>query len=93
MVLHLAVESGALKAVELLLAELGADPNIKDDKGQTPLDKAISKKHVEIIKMLAVKSGVDVNAKNKDGQTLLQQETIREGLHFTKQWIVGMLKL
>lgn len=47
----------------------GANPNIKDINGQTPLMLAIIKGHKEIYKML-LEYGADVNIKDKKGYTV-----------------------
>ena len=58
--LALAVIFGKYKIVKLLL-EHGADPNIKDDEGKTPLDHAILLKESNIINLL-----LDHNSKMND---------------------------
>jgi ankyrin repeat protein len=49
--LHRAAELGRKAAVELLLAR-GADPNLKDEDGRTPLSLAKEKGHKEIVEFL-----------------------------------------
>lgn len=56
-----------IEIIETLL-ENGADPNLKDDLGETPIFHAESKDAVEIL----VKYGADVNHNRKDGLTLLE---------------------
>jgi ankyrin repeat protein len=49
--LHIAVASGHRDIVELLVTR-GADVNVKDRMGQTPLDMAKQKRQTEIIDLL-----------------------------------------
>jgi ankyrin repeat protein len=46
--LHLAAESGAVRAVDVLLRQPGVDPLARDDKGRTPRDVALREGHVAI---------------------------------------------
>lgn len=66
--LHFAVDSSdpevALKLVNALL-EAGANPNVADDEGYTPLHHAMVHERLEIIAAL-VKAGADPNQKAKD---------------------------
>jgi len=64
-----AVKEGDTAKLERLLKE-GADVNVKDDYGRTPLHVAAEKGEVEIVKLLLEK-GADVNVKNNNGQTPL----------------------
>lgn len=54
--LHYAVEGGHMGAVEALL-KLGADPNIQNERGETALDNALKKNHIDIATLLAMKGG------------------------------------
>ena len=58
-----------MEIVELLIAK-GADVNMRDDSGQTPLLNATSGGHKEIIELF-IAEGADVNAKGYDGMTPL----------------------
>jgi ankyrin repeat protein len=53
-----------------LLLEHGADPNIKNKDGITPLHWAVFKSgvHVEVVKLL-LEHGADPNIQNKKGRT------------------------
>ena len=57
---------GETKAVELLL-QLGADVNVRQEDGGTPLHIAFFLGRAEIAELL-MKGGADVNAKNKRGE-------------------------
>jgi uncharacterized protein len=53
------------------LIDLGADVNVKDDIGQTPLFYAAKKGHIDTCKIL-VKSGADIDTEDKKGKTAIQ---------------------
>ena len=55
--------------VELLISA-GADVNVKDYKGDTPLHRAVWMDNIELAKLL-IASGTDVNAKDNYGETPL----------------------
>ena len=65
--LHLAAESGKEGKTDLLL-KYGADPNVRDNFGQTPLHLA---GRTSVIKLL-LKYGADPKAKDNRGRTALQ---------------------
>lgn len=56
------------KNIVKILIENGADVNLKDKRGSTPLYWAAFRNNFEIAKMLLEK-GADVNIKNNDGAT------------------------
>ena len=60
-----AAQRGSIESVKQYL-DAGADMNVKDDSGWTPLHWAASKVHNKIAKLL-IEKGADVNAVNKDG--------------------------
>jgi ankyrin repeat protein len=69
--LHGASKRGDLEAVKHLLAQKGADINLKDYwSGQTALHAAAVGGHLEIVKFL-VESGADKEAKTKSALTPL----------------------
>lgn len=61
----------------LLLTENGANVNIKDKKGKTPLhsacefDRLPQENCLEVIKFLIANAGADLNSKDNDGRTPL----------------------
>jgi ankyrin repeat protein len=61
----LACENGHLKVVSFL-QQHGADLNIKDKYGWTPLHVACEKEHLEVVSFLLL-HGADVNIKGNDG--------------------------
>lgn len=67
--LHIAVNLKHLHMAEFLL-EKGADPNIKDKYGFTPLHKAIQSGQDDMIKLL-IRHGMDLNIVDGGGQTPL----------------------
>ena len=68
--LHWVAQRGLTNGVACLLAN-GADPNVTDDKGQTPLhfiaQKGVGKNQVELL----IEYGADLNARDDTGQTPL----------------------
>ena len=67
--IHKAAEAGNIEAVKQHLAD-GADVNVKDKVGGTPLHHAAFNGHKEIVELL-IANGADVNAKNNGGKTPL----------------------
>jgi len=68
-VLHLAAENGDLDIVKLLVKH-GADINVVDSDGNTPLALTAFKGWLEIVHFL-IENGADVNIKNDNGDTAL----------------------
>ena len=67
--LHIVVKRGDLTYLRFLLAK-GADPNLKDDKGTTPLLLAATTGESEMISVL-IQQGANVNLGNSSGETPL----------------------
>ena len=67
--IHVAAREGNIEAVKQHLAS-GADVNVKDKVGGTPLHLAAFNGHKEIVELL-IANGADVNARNKYGWTPL----------------------
>jgi ankyrin repeat protein len=62
----------ARRRLEVLkeLLRLGADPNIRDDRGQTPLHRALEKGYdIEVFELL-LKHGASPDIAGKDGRTV-----------------------
>ena len=64
-----AAEKGNFEAVKKML-EYGADPNMRNNYGATPLSWAAEKGHTEMVKVL-LEAGADPNMKNGNGSTPL----------------------
>ena len=67
--LHIVVKRGDMTYLRFLLAK-GADPNMKDDKGTTPLLLAATAGATEMIQLLLAQ-GANVNLGNSSGETPL----------------------
>ncbi|PRP82148.1 hypothetical protein PROFUN_10356 [Planoprotostelium fungivorum] len=72
--LHHAAKSGAWEASEFLLGE-GANPNLTDADGFTPLDYACTNGH-DRIAILLVSQGAKFDAKSKNGMRIIQQSPL-----------------
>ena len=74
--LHSICSSGNRKRAEViaLLLASGADVNLKDQDGNTPLAKVFCNHHYEIPEIIALfqQAGADFNAKNNAGRSILQ---------------------
>lgn len=68
-VLHMAAGLGYVDMVELFL-DAGADPNVQDDLGGTPLINAAASSSVDVMKLLLSRSA-DVNCQRSNGLTAL----------------------
>ena len=67
--LHAAVLRSDAPAVAALLAE-GADPNVADERGMTPLVWAVYGGYEDIVELLC-EGGADVNLRARTGETAL----------------------
>ncbi|KAK9758417.1 hypothetical protein K7432_017825 [Basidiobolus ranarum] len=80
--LHLAASYSHLALCKYLISA-GADVNIQDAEGWTPLHCATAEGHMEIIQFLLDVDGIDVNIVNEDEESVLdvaEDESIREYL-------------
>ena len=75
--LHLFASAGWEPAAEVLL-ELGADINVRDSQGNTPLHDAFLKKDnkYKVIIELLIDKGADINAQNYEGNTPLHSALV-----------------
>ena len=80
--IHVAAQIDDLARVKAFLGE-GADINIADDRGFTPLHHAIQGAHKELAEFLIAK-GADVNAKDKWGYTPLYYAIWNEDVNTVK---------
>ena len=71
-----AIERGNIRIVKWHLAA-GADVNVKNGRGITPLHDACSEGHKEIAKLL-ISKGAGLNAKDEDGETPLDKAVHKE---------------
>ncbi|XP_046393207.1 BRCA1-associated RING domain protein 1-like isoform X2 [Ischnura elegans] len=70
--LQVACKKGILKQVQELIAN-GANPNVKDNFGWTPLHEAIQYSHIEIVKELIEKGRASVNTPGGENCTPLHK--------------------
>jgi len=75
--LHLAVEKGLADNVRVLLY-YKANPNIQDNKGNTPLHYYAMQKNDSMIPIVLIRHGADPNKKNFLGQTALHKAVENE---------------
>jgi len=92
--LHHTQEENTLRAVNKLF-EMGFDPNIEDDKGQTALHLLLAREDrrcVDVTRMMRMllKAGIDVNMVNREGSTALHIAVASSPCCSTKE-IVDML--
>ena len=67
--LHLAIKLKNYRIAEILL-RAGANPNLEDRFGETPIFNAVREDEPDLIELLLV-YGADINHKNREGQTSL----------------------
>jgi len=65
--LHWASDVGELKVVAFLL-DRGADPNLQDGEGQTPLHYAVISEQAEVVSLL-ISRNADPNIPDEAGET------------------------
>ena len=62
--MHSAAREGHKEVIELLIAK-GADVNVKDDDGTTPLDMADDKETADLLRKHGGKTGEELKAEGK----------------------------
>jgi hypothetical protein len=87
--LHDACSGGKLATVEALLRR-GADPNARNEYGQTPLINAIDRRHTEVTEIVRtlLASGADCNASAQNAESPLHRAA-RHGLHDVIELLLG----
>lgn len=70
-------------AICKLLLDEGADPNVRDQEGQTPQHKAFARSSLNIIRLL-LHHGGDIKAVTSDGRTILHCATGNKRLRVLK---------
>ena len=65
------------------LVESGAEINSKNEKGFTPLHKAVQENNLDIVRYL-VESGADINDKTSGGLTPLQEAVLKKNLDIVR---------
>lgn len=83
--LHYAARDGRTAAARVLI-EAGADINARNDRGQTPLHRAIS--HPEIVSLL-IEKGADVNIPDTTGQTPLHWAAADRRIEAVELFLAG----
>jgi ankyrin repeat protein len=73
--LYFAVEIGSKKTAQLLVTELGADANVPDGKGITPLHVAATRGIEEIVGLL-IEANAHLEAKDEAGDTALMKALV-----------------
>ena len=80
--LHIVVKRGDMAYLQFLLAK-GADPNIRDNKGNTPLLLATSIGAVDLVQVLVARQA-NVNLGNSSGETPLIRAVQRRDLSMAR---------
>ena len=78
-----AVQKGTIEDVKHFLEAKGADINLKDNRGYTPLLVAASRENVEVVKFL-IQKGADVNAEDNNGYTALHRAVWQKEVEVAK---------
>lgn len=76
----LGLQSQNLEKIEMLINEYGADVNLQDSSGQTPLGYAAKNKDIQTVFFL-VDNGADVNIQDPSGQTPLFYAAKNNDIH------------
>jgi len=70
--------------VARFLLEKGADPNMADIHGRSPLSRAAGEGFNALLKLLLTAPGIDVDAQKKDGDTALRLAVVHNQLECTR---------
>jgi len=74
--LHMAVAAGNMSLTTLFIAK-GADVNVRNESGATPLHEAARRGYKEIVEFL-IEKGAQINAKDEDGMTPLAEALLND---------------
>ena len=75
--------------IRTLIGDCGADPNVKDNDGNTPLHQAARKGSTAIVRLLVAEFRADVNAVNEDGWTPLHFAIDEEKIEVAELLLFG----
>ncbi len=85
-ILSVAVDRKESDKVKFILSK-GADPNIPDDEGKTPLHKALDVKTAHLL----IDNGADINAQDKHGDTPVITMVKKITLKSSHQKFIGLI--
>ncbi|WP_264336644.1 ankyrin repeat domain-containing protein [Wolbachia endosymbiont (group B) of Chorthippus brunneus] len=80
---HMAISNGCLDIAQALLIKNGADVNVENSNGDTPLHQAAFWGHLDIVQYL-IKNKANVKVKNNNGDTPLHEAVVRGYLEISE---------
>jgi ankyrin repeat protein len=76
--LHIAVQSGQLNIVRMLVDMPRFDANAQDCDGNSPLHLAVLHQHTALVELLLGTTGINMELKDHSGQTALHLAVLHE---------------